>query len=111
VIAQDKFGVSTMDGNISLASGNSVSLKSVTTMNIKSDNTLALLSTEAMSIKSDKSVALESITTMDIVGGEISTLTFATSGSTVTAATIELTGHTHTDTPGLAAAITTPPNA
>ena len=111
VIAQDKFGVVTMDGNISLASGNSVSLKSVTTMNIKSDNTLALLSTEAMSIKSDKSVALESISTMDIVGGEISTLTFATSGSTVTAATIELTGHTHTDTPGLAAAITTPPNA
>ena len=111
IVTQDKFGVATMDGNISLASGNSVSLKSVTTMNIKSDNTLALLSTEAMSIKSDKSVALESITTMDIVGGEISTLTFATSGSTVTAATIELTGHTHTDTPGLAAAITTPPNA
>ena len=95
VIAQDKFGVATMDGNISLASGNSLALKSVSTMNIKSDT----------------SVALESISTMDIVGGEISTLTFATSGSTVTAATIELTGHTHTDTPGLAAAITTPPNA
>ena len=95
IVTQDKFGVATMDGNISLASGNSVSLKSVTTMNIKSDT----------------SVALESVSTMDIVGGEISTLTFATSGSTVTAETIELTTHTHTDTEGLAANITSAPNA
>ena len=94
LIAQQNLGTLSL-GKTSMTSGNSLALKSAETMNIKSDT----------------SVALESISTMDIVGGTISTLTFATSGSTVTAETIELTTHTHTDTEGLSANITSAPNA
>ena len=78
LIAQQNLGTLSL-GKTSITSGNSLALKSAATMNIKSDT----------------SVALESVSTMDIVGGTISTLTFATSGSTVTAETIELTSHVH----------------
>jgi len=85
----------TSSKDIGLLSFNNTTAFSVASTSISSGTTLTLKSAEAMSIKSDTAVALESISTMDIVGGEISTLTFATSGSTVTAETIELTSHVH----------------
>ena len=85
----------TSSKDIGLLSFNNTTAFSVASTSIGSGTTLTLKSAEAMSIKSDTAVALESISTMDIVGGTISTLTFATSGSTVTAETIELTSHVH----------------
>ena len=85
----------TSSKDIGLLSFNNITAFSVASTSISSGTTLTLKSAEAMSIKSDTAVALESISTMDIVGGTISTLTFATSGSTVTAETIELTSHVH----------------
>ena len=81
-------------GKIAIVSRNDMSIKSVTKLNIKSD-------------------AVGSM----IFAGSGSTINLSGSGSTitttqeVTANTIALTTHTHTDTAGLAANITSAPNA
>ena len=81
-------------GEVSVVGGTKVNVKAGTTMNIKS----------------------EAVGSM-IFAGSGSTINLSGSGSTitttqeVTANTIELTTHTHTDTAGLAANITSAPNA
>jgi hypothetical protein len=103
IVTQDKFGVVTLDGNVSIASGASIGLKSVSTMNIKSE------AVGTMTFAGDSSAI--SFT------GSSGTINLSGSGSTitttqeVTANTIALTTHTHTDTEGLAANITSAPNA
>ena len=103
IVTQDKFGVVTLDGNVSIASGASIGLKSVSSMNIKSE------AVGTMTFAGDSSAI--SFT------GSSGTINLSGSGSTitttqeVTANTIALTTHTHTDTAGLAANITSAPNA
>jgi len=81
-------------GNVSMLAGAAMNVKAGTTLNIKS----------------------EAVGSM-IFAGSGSTINLSGSGSTitttqeVTANTIALTTHTHTDTAGLAANITSAPNA
>ena len=92
-IAVENIGLQAIQ-KLALTSGNDMSIKSVTKLNIKS----------------------EAVGSM-VFAGSGSTINLSGSGSTitttqeVTANTIELTTHTHTDTAGLAANITSAPNA
>jgi len=96
--------------DVLVGAGNNVTVSSVASTSISSGTTMTVKAATNLDIKS------EAVGTMTFEGAS-STINLSGSGSTitttqeVTANTIELTTHTHTDTAGLAANITSAPNA
>ena len=96
--------------DVLVGAGNNVTVSSVASASISSGTTMTVKAATNLDIKS------EAVGTMTFEGAS-STINLSGSGSTitttqeVTANTIELTTHTHTDTAGLAANITSAPNA
>ena len=96
--------------DVLVGAGNNVTVSSVASTSIASGTTMTVKAATNLDIKS------EAVGTMTFEGAS-STINLSGSGSTitttqeVTANTIELTTHTHTDTAGLAANITSAPNA
>ena len=96
--------------DVLVGAGNNVTVSSVASTSISSGTTMTVKAATNLDIKS------EAVGTMTFEGAS-STINLSGSGSTitttqeVTANTIELTTHTHTDTEGLAANITSAPNA
>ena len=105
-------------GNMTLTSGKSLAGIAVENIGLQAIQKLALTSGNDMSIKSVTKLNIKSEAVGSMVfAGSGSTINLSGSGSTitttqeVTANTIALTTHTHTDTAGLAANITSAPNA
>ena len=96
--------------DVLVGASNNVTVSSVASTSISSGTTMTVKAATNLDIKS------EAVGTMTFEGAS-STINLSGSGSTitttqeVTANTIELTTHTHTDTEGLAANITSAPNA
>ena len=96
--------------DVLVGAGNNVTVSSVASTSIASGTTMTVKAATNLDIKS------EAVGTMTFEGAS-STINLSGSGSTitttqeVTANTIALTTHTHTDTAGLAANITSAPNA
>jgi len=96
--------------DVLVGAGNNVTVSSVASTSISSGTTMTVKAATNLDIKS------EAVGTMTFEGAS-STINLSGSGSTitttqeVTANTIALTTHTHTDTAGLAANITSAPNA
>ena len=94
---------------MTLTSGKSFTTIATENIGLTAIKKLALISGDDMSVKS--------VTKLNIKSEAVGSMVFAGSGSTitttqeVTANTIALTTHTHTDTAGLAANITSAPNA
>ena len=103
-----------------------MSLQSTTkSVRITALSNIGLLSLGKIAIVSRNDMSIKSVTKLNIKSDAVGSMTFAGSGSTinlsgsestittteqVTANGIELTTHTHTDTRGLLAGITTAPN-
>ncbi len=99
--SQQGFELSTT-GHLQLVSQNNMTLETPSNMNISVDTNV----TETIGGNTVRTVAG---TLNDTITGA-GIITMSNGGSEVTAKSITLTGHTHTDTPGLVAGTTTPPN-
>ena len=108
-----------------MATGN-YSISSLESVGIVAQTNLTTFSVGSTSIQSGTTMSVKAATNLDIKSEAVGSMIFAGSGSTinlsgsgstitttqeVTANTIALTTHTHTDTAGLAANITSAPNA
>ena len=105
-------------GSMTLTSGKSFTTIATENIGLTAVKKLALISGDDMSVKSVTKLNIKSEAVGSMVfAGSGSTINLSGSGSTitttqeVTANTIALTTHTHTDTAGLAANITSAPNA
>ena len=103
---------------MALTSGKSFTTIATENIGLTAIKKLALISGDDMSVKSVTKLNIKSEAVGSMVfAGSGSTINLSGSGSTitttqeVTANTIALTTHTHTDTAGLAAGITSAPNA
>ena len=110
ITAKNSYSVIALDNDILIGAGNNVTVSSVASTSISAGTTMTVKAATNLDIKS------EAVGSM-IFAGSGSTINLSGSGSTitttqeVTANTIALTTHTHTDTAGLAANITSAPNA
>ena len=110
ITAKDSYSVIALDNDVLIGAGNNVTVSSVASTSISAGTTMTVKAATNLDIKS------EAVGSM-IFAGSGSTINLSGSGSTitttqeVTANTIALTTHTHTDTAGLAANITSAPNA
>ena len=110
ITAKDSYSVIALDNDVLIGAGNNVTVSSVASTSISAGTTMTVKAATNLDIKS------EAVGSM-IFAGSGSTINLSGSGSTitttqeVTANTIALTTHTHTDTEGLAANITSAPNA
>ena len=119
ITAKDSYSVIALDNDVLIGAGNNVTVSSVAGTSISAGTTMSVKAATNLDIKS------EAVGTMTFVGdssainftGSSGSINLSGSGSTitttqeVTANTIALTTHTHTDTGGLAAGITSAPNA
>ena len=119
ITAKDSYSVVALDNDVLIGAGNNVTVSSVAGTSISAGTTMSVKAATNLDIKS------EAVGTMTFVGdssainftGSSGSINLSGSGSTitttqeVTANTIALTTHTHTDTGGLAAGITSAPNA
>jgi hypothetical protein len=106
----------TVGGTYDITSTDSYSVTSLTDIGILAKNNLTTFSVAGTSISAGTTMTVKAATTLDIKSEAVGTLLFSGNGSTVTAnngsgTSIELTGHVHTDTEGLAANTTTAPIA
>ena len=116
----------TIGGTLDITTADSYTLVSSKDIGFISSNNISLFSVASTSIASGTTMTVKAATNLDIKSEAVGTMTFegasstinlSGSGSTitttqeVTANTIALTTHTHTDTAGLAANITSAPNA
>ncbi len=116
----------TIGGTLDITTADSYTLVSSKDIGFISSNNISLFSVASTSIASGTTMTVKAATNIDIKSEAVGTMTFegasstinlSGSGSTitttqeVTANTIALTTHTHTDTAGLAANITSAPNA
>ena len=110
ITAKDSYSVIALDNDVLIGAGNNVTVSSVAGTSISAGTTMSVKAATNLDIKS------EAVGTMTFEGAS-SVINLSGSGSTitttqeVTANTIALTSHTHTDTEGLAANITSAPNA
>ena len=110
ITAKDSYSVIALDNDVLIGAGNNVTVSSVASTSISAGTTMTVKAATNLDIKS------EAVGSM-IFAGSGSTINLSGSGSTitttqeVTANTIALTTHTHTDTEGLAANTTSAPNA
>ena len=109
ITAKDSYSVVSLN-DVLVGASNNVTVSSVAGTSISAGTTMTVKAATNLDIKS------EAVGTMTFEGAS-STINLSGSGSTitttqeVTANTIALTTHTHTDTAGLAANITSAPNA
>jgi len=109
ITAKDSYSVVSLN-DVLVGASNNVTVSSVAGTSISAGTTMTVKAATNLDIKS------EAVGTMTFEGAS-STINLSGSGSTitttqeVTANTIALTTHTHTDTEGLAANITSAPNA
>jgi len=116
----------TIGGTLDITTSDSYTLVSSKDIGFIASNNISLFSVASTSISSGTTMTVKAATNLDIKSEAVGTMTFegasgtinlSGSGSTitttqeVTANTIALTTHTHTDTAGLAANITSAPNA
>ena len=110
ITAKDSYSVVAVENDVLIGAGNNVTVSSVASTSISAGTTMTVKAATNLDIKS------EAVGSM-IFAGSGSTINLSGSGSTitttqeVTANTIALTTHTHTDTAGLDANITSAPNA
>ena len=103
-------------GTYDITVKDSYSVVSLNDVLVGAGNNVTISSVASTSIGSGTTMTVKAATTLDIKSEAVGTLLFTGTGSTVTAnngsgTAIELTSHVHTDTPGLAAGITTAPTA
>ena len=113
-------------GTVDITSTGNYQITSLASLGLLAQTNLTTFSVGSTSISSGTTMTVKAATNLDIKSEAVGTMTFegassvinlSGSGSTitttqeVTANTIALTSHTHTDTEGLAANITSAPNA
>ena len=113
-------------GTVDIVATGNYSITSLESVGIVAQTNLTTFSVGSTSIQSGTTMSVKAATNLDIKSEAVGSMIFAGSGSTinlsgsgstitttqeVTANTIALTTHTHTDTAGLAANITSAPNA
>lgn len=103
-------------GTYDITAKDSASFVSLNDVLVGAGNNVTVSSVASASISSGTTMTVKAATNLDIKSEAVGTLLFSGNGSTVTAnngsgTSIELTGHVHTDTEGLAANTTTAPIA
>ena len=103
-------------GTYDITAKDSASFVSLNDVLVGAGNNVTVSSVASTSIASGTTMTVKAATNLDIKSEAVGTLLFSGNGSTVTAnngsgTSIELTGHVHTDTAGLAANTTTAPIA
>lgn len=103
-------------GTYDITAKDSASFVSLNDVLVGAGNNVTVSSVASTSIASGTTMTVKAATNLDIKSEAVGTLLFSGNGSTVTAnngsgTSIELTGHVHTDTEGLAANTTTAPIA
>jgi len=103
-------------GTYDITAKDSASFVSLNDVLVGAGNNVTVSSVASTSISSGTTMTVKAATNLDIKSEAVGTLLFSGNGSTVTAnkgsgTSIELTGHVHTDTEGLAANITSAPIA
>lgn len=103
-------------GTYDITAKDSASFVSLNDVLVGAGNNVTVSSVASTSISSGTTMTVKAATNLDIKSEAVGTLLFSGNGSTVTAnngsgTSIELTGHVHTDTEGLAANTTTAPIA